>query len=414
MVAAASGSPTIEPLKGIYSWKRLEFDFPDESARLAAIQSGNYIPGAALPIDVDVYTGGQESKVFITIPRFQHGVPVTLGYVTDKVSTSGNPIIAPYPNWSSNSMTNCDSIISVYRVQVDELDRLWVIDTGKLGDDWICPPQLHVFDLRTDKLIARYKFPKDQYKDESLFVTVAVDIRKNGYHGNDTFAYIADVTGFALIVYDHQHSRSWKITNNLFYPYPPYGTFNIKGDTFDLMDGIIGLALGPIENGDRTLYFHSLASRVESRVPTSVIRNYSLFKNNTEAAARSFVPFTLERSSQSAAQAMDENGVLFFGLLSDLAIGCWNSLKNPEYGARGNDIVVTSPEILQFPSGMKIVTSNKGRRELWVLTSAFQRYMSGSLNTAETNFRIQAGFLNELVRGTKCDMATPSRRLIST
>lgn len=414
MVAAASGSPTIEPLKGIYSWKRLEFDFPDESARLAAIQSGNYIPGAALPIDVDVYTGGQESKVFITIPRFQHGVPVTLGYVTDKVSTSGNPIIAPYPNWSSNSMTNCDSIISVYRVQVDELDRLWVIDTGKLGDDWICPPQLHVFDLRTDKLIARYKFPKDQYKDESLFVTVAVDIRKNGYHGNDTFAYIADVTGFALIVYDHQHSRSWKITNNLFYPYPPYGTFNIKGDTFDLMDGIIGLALGPIENGDRTLYFHSLASRVESRVPTSVIRNYSLFKNNTEAAARSFVPFTLERSSQSAAQAMDENGVLFFGLLSDLAIGCWNSLKNPEYGARGNDIVVTSPEILQFPSGMKIVTSNKGRRELWVLTSAFQRYMSGSLNTAETNFRIQAGFLNELVRGTKCDMSTPSRRLVST
>lgn len=414
MVAAASGSPTIEPLKGIYSWKRLEFDFPDESARLAAIQSGNYIPGAALPIDVDVYTGGQESKVFITIPRFQHGVPVTLGYVTDKVSTSGNPIIAPYPNWSSNSMTNCDSIISVYRVQVDELDRLWVIDTGKLGDDWICPPQLHVFDLRTDKLIARYKFPKDQYKDESLFVTVAVDIRKNGYHGNDTFAYIADVTGFALIVYDHQHSRSWKITNNLFYPYPPYGTFNIKGDTFDLMDGIIGLALGPIENGDRTLYFHSLASRVESRVPTSVIRNYSLFKNNTEAAARSFVPFTLERSSQSAAQAMDENGVLFFGLLSDLAIGCWNSLKNPEYGARGSDIVVTSPEILQFPSGMKIVTSNKGRRELWVLTSAFQRYMSGSLNTAETNFRIQAGFLNELVRGTKCDMSTPSRRLVST
>lgn len=414
MVAATSGSPTIQLLKGIYSWKSLEFDFPNESAELAAIQSGNYIPGAPVPIDVDVYNEGQGSKVFVTIPRFQHGVPVTLGYVTNKVSSDGNPIIAPYPNWRYNSMANCESIISVYRVQVDELGRLWVIDTGKLGDEWICPPQLHVFDLRTDKLITRYKFPRDQYKDDSLFVTVVVDIRKNEYNGNNTYAYIADVTGFALIVYDHEHSRSWKITNNLFYPYPPYGTFNIKGDSFDLMDGILGLALSPIKDGDRTLYFHSLASRVESRVSTSVIRNYSLFKNDTEAAARSFVPFPLERSSQSAAQAMDKNGVLFFGLMSDLAIGCWNSMKYPEYGARSSDIVVTSPETLQFPSGMKIITSKKGRRELWVLSASFQKYMSGSLNSTETNFRIQGGFLSELIRGTKCDVTTPSRRLMST
>ncbi|XP_076650074.1 major royal jelly protein 9-like [Halictus rubicundus] len=414
LVAATSGSPTFEPLKGIYSWKKLEFDFPSESARLAAIQSGNYIPGAPLPIDVDVYSAGQDSKVFITIPRFQHGVPVTLGYVTDKVSLDGNPIIAPYPNWRYNSMTNCESIISVYRMQVDKLDRLWVLDTGKVAEEWICPPQLHVFDLRTNKLITRYKFPRDQYKDDSLFVTVAVDIRKNEQNGNDTFAYIADVTGFALIVYDHEHSRSWKITNNLFYPYPPYGTYHIKGDTFDLMDGILGLALSPMKNGDRTLYFHSLASRVESRVPTSVIRNYSLFKNDAEAAARSFVPFKLERSSQSAAEVMDRNGVLFFGLLSDLAIGCWNSMEYPEYGASGSDVVVTNPETLQFPSGMKIITSEKGRDELWVMTVSFQKYMTGSLNGTETNFRIQGGYVDQLIRGTKCDITVPSRRLIFT
>lgn len=136
----------------------------------------------------------------------------------------------------------------------------------------MCRPKIHVFSLRDNKLITMYRFPQNQFKESSLFVTIAVDIRDTKDKCKNTFAYIADVTGFALLVYDFRNSRSWKITNNLFYPYPPYGTFNIKDDTFDLMDGILGLALGPIRNNDRILYFHSLASRVESWVHTSVIR----------------------------------------------------------------------------------------------------------------------------------------------
>lgn len=158
---------------------------------------------------------------------------------------------------------------------MDSCDRLWVIDTGKVEEQQVCRPQLLSFSLQTNKLLTQYKFPKDQFEENSLFVTIAVDIRDT--HNSDkcrnTFVYIADVTGFGLLVYDHRNSRSWRITNNLFYPYPPHGTFNIKGDTFDLMDGILGLALSPVKHdGDRILYFHSLASRVESWVPTSTIR----------------------------------------------------------------------------------------------------------------------------------------------
>lgn len=397
----------LEKLKIIYSWKSLDFVFPSEHARLAAIKSGNFIPGSPLPIDVDVYNGELKSTVFIAIPRFQDGVPLTLGYVTDEVSLDGNTLIAPYPNWSYNDAGNCASIISVYRMQIDECDRLWVLDTGKLKSKQVCPPKLHVFSLRDNKLITLYRFPEHQYKDEdSLFVTVAIDVRDTTNNCKDTFAYIADVTGFALIVYDFRNSRSWRINNNLFYPYPPYGTFNIKGDTFDLMDGILGLALGPIQNGDRILYFHSLASRVESWVPTSVIRNYTLFHENPEAAARSFVPFEHERSSQSVAQAMNHDGVLFYGLLSDLAIGCWNSKHYPQFEGKNNEIIVRNPETLQFPSGLKIITSKKGKQELWVISVSFQKYMSGTLHSNETNFRIQAGFVDELVRGTKCDVSS--------
>ncbi|CAK9798071.1 Protein yellow [Anthophora quadrimaculata] len=403
LLFAISHSSAFEKLKSIFSWKALEFAFPSEHAKLIAIKNGDFIPGAPVPIDVDVYQAERKSMVFISIPRFQNGVPVTLGYVTEQVSADGNPIIAPYPSWSYNIVGNCDMITSVFRMKIDHCDRLWVLDTGMIGAKRVCPPKLHVFSLRENKLITRYEFPSEQYKEDSLFVTVAIDIRETGEKCKDTFAYIADVAGFALIVYDFENSRSWKIVNNLFYPYPQYGTFHIKDDTFDLMDGILGLALGPIVNGDRILYFHSLASRVEGHVSTSVIRNHTLFLENSEASPRSFVPFKMERSSQSAAQAMNRNGVLFFGLLSELAIGCWNSKHYPEYGGKNLQTLVVNPETLQFPSGMKIISPNNGTEELWVLTASFQKYMSGSLHSNETNFRIQAGFVDELVHGTKCD-----------
>ncbi|XP_066592902.1 dopaminechrome tautomerase-like [Prorops nasuta] len=411
---AIHGYPSYSKLKSVFSWKALEFAFPSDVVRENAIRDGSFVPGAPVPIDVDIYLAGKRgSIVFVSIPRFQDGVPVTLGYVTDQVSTEGNPIIAPYPSWDWQRIGNCDGITSVYRIQVDSCNRLWVLDTGKIGENQICPPQLHVFSLQSNRIIGQYKFPKDQYKDDSLFVTPVVDVRNN--ECRDSFVYIADVTGFTMLVYDQRNNRSWKIINNLFYPYPPHGTFHIKGDSFDLMDGIIGMALGPVRpDGDRLLYFHSLASTVESYVPTSVIRNASLFEGNAEAEARSFKAFKNERSSQSAAEAMDRNGVLFFGLMSDLAIGCWNSKNYPEYGGKNIEIAVSNPDTLQFPSGLKIITEKSGKQELWVLTASFQRYMSGSLHSNETNFRVQAGFVDELVRGTKCDVSALAIKDTST
>nr|XP_012153145.1 PREDICTED: protein yellow-like isoform X1 [Megachile rotundata] len=393
-------------LRTIYSWKTLEFLFPNEFVKEVAIRSGSYVAGVGVPIDVDVYNGVYR-RFGLESVRYD-----------SKISKrrTGHFGQCYRPGVSGRKSRNCTiSELGVQRRRklryvhqrfqnTDQCDRLWVIDTGVLEETRICPPRLHVFSLKKNTLLARYTFPPDQFKADSLFVTVAVDVRNADHECKDTFAYIADVSGFALIVYDYRNSRSWKIGNNLFYPYPPYGTFHIKDDTFDLMDGIIGLALGPLRNNDRILYFHSLASRVESWVPTSVIRNYTLFAENSEAAPRSFVAFDQERSSQSAAEAMDDNGVLFFGLMSELAIGCWNSRHYPNFGGSNNEKLIVDSETLQFPSGLKIISSKKGKEELWVLSASFQKFMSGSLNKNEINFRIQAGFVNELVHGTKCDV----------
>lgn len=61
----------------------------------------------------------------------------------------------------------------------------------------------------------------------------------------DVQAYIADVTGFGLMVYNLREDRSWRVQNKLLYSDPDFGTHTVAGESFDLMDGVFGLALSP-------------------------------------------------------------------------------------------------------------------------------------------------------------------------
>lgn len=109
------------------------------------------------------------TRIFVTIPRFSVGVPVTLGTIAPVPGS----LIQPYPDysWHSSHGTNCDGITSVVRIAIDECRRLWVLDTGKIGEIQHCSPQMLIFDLNSNQLIKRYRFPQSQYKDASLFIT---------------------------------------------------------------------------------------------------------------------------------------------------------------------------------------------------------------------------------------------------
>lgn len=62
----------------------------------------------------------KSSRIFVTVPRFQIGIPATLTTVT-KNKFQGNPKLRPYPSWSwhqNSASCNRDRLISVFRVQV--------------------------------------------------------------------------------------------------------------------------------------------------------------------------------------------------------------------------------------------------------------------------------------------------------
>ncbi|XP_055698793.1 major royal jelly protein 1-like [Phlebotomus papatasi] len=422
------GPVLCENLKSVAEWRDLEFQFPTQADRQNALIQGKYVPGNGVPIDVDIaYRSMGGSLIFVTIPRFTTGIPITLGTISGMATTNG-PMITAYPDYRTQSShgKDCDGITSVFRVSVDKCKRLWVLDTGKIGDSQLCQPQLLVFDLTTDRLIHRYRIPIDQFNSpNSLLVTSVVDVR-NPPPGrcDQTMVYIADVTGFGIIVYDYKRHRSWRVQNKLAFPHPKYGTFSIKGDSFDLMDGVLGLAISPpvtrtarggyglfypsyaddtqntiLPTTNRLLFFHALASATENAVPLSLLDNSTIWEDDPDAMPRSFREIGY-RGTQSAAQATDSNGNLFFGLMNPIAIACWDT--NTEYTKRNIKIVAQNDETLQFASGLKIVMNGRGEEELWVLTCRFQKTMTGTRNFKEINFRIQALQVSKLLGGTRC------------
>ncbi|XP_063380726.1 protein yellow-like [Cydia fagiglandana] len=386
-------------LRTVRQWAELDFQFPSEAVRSAALNDRYYVPGNSVPIDVDVQhrRGNLQSRIFVTVPRFDEGRPMTLGTVDE------NARIYPYPDytWHDNQGHNCDGMTSVFRVAIDECNRLWVMDTGKIKETQVCPPQLLAFDLSNDNLIYRHRVNASNYVASSLFITPVVDIRKSSPEDcADTFVYVADVTGFGILVVDVARDNSWRVTHRLMFPFPSRGSFTIDGESFELMDGVLGMALSPWRRGrDRYLYFHALASTTENVVRTGVLRNES-FIGNHNADPRSINVFPEERTSQSAAEAMDRDGILFFGLMEPPSIWCWNSAT--EYTPRNFHQIAIDRETLQFASGMKIVNNLKGDQELWILTSSFQRVMTGSLNSRRVNFRIHAQSVSRLLEGSAC------------
>lgn len=135
--------------KIVYEGKKLEFTFPSEQERLAALADGRYNPQNVLPVDVDVYSpskyveiirgnrplnrniflsifpaNGRPVEIFITIPRFDKGSPYTLARVRNTVGRQGIQLEAfPSYAWHSSYGANCDGLTSIYRVRVREKPR---------------------------------------------------------------------------------------------------------------------------------------------------------------------------------------------------------------------------------------------------------------------------------------------------
>ncbi|XP_060523183.1 uncharacterized protein LOC132700081 [Cylas formicarius] len=387
--------PALKNLKLLYEWSQLEFDYQSDAAREADIKSGNFVKGQVQPFDVQGYFGAGKNVIFVTSARYREGIPATLGTVTNK-TRKGNPIIKPYPSWEWQTeprLCKKNRIVSVYRIFIDECDRLWVIDNGKIGEEQACPPLILAFDMKTDKLLHSYEIPAQQHQNVSLYVTPIVEVESITNSCQKTFVYLADSDAGSLVVYDYENNKSWSIRHETFRPDPVFNKYRVAGTTFEVADAILGMTISP-PGMDRLLYYHPMSSEKEHWVYTKYLKNESLFLKPSPETMKLFQTFPNGRGTQAVAEAMDSKGVMYFGLLEDVQVVSWNS-KTKNYSRENFRVVDDDPKTLQYPSGVKVTLDENSHEWLWLLTTAYQKLASGQLNSNETNFRILTGKIAE-------------------
>jgi hypothetical protein len=383
-----------------YLWRNIEFVFPTDADRNNALQDGSYVIDNAVLNDVDVWedpvrgqqTGGY--RIFISTPRVRQGIPVTLSTVTS-IKSGNSFLLAAFPNLQSQApipnqqnqqnqqqSQNCDGLVTVDKMHIDRCGLLWVLDTGRINEfgtpSRICQPKLLIYNLAdNDVLLDRYEFPDGVVTAASSLTTTVTDSRSDNCR--DSVAYIADLNASGLVVFDLVRRTSWRITHNFFYPYPRHGTFTISGTSFDLMDGVFGMSLGPLRNGDRMLYFHSLASLRQSWVPTSVLRNEQLIAQRDQF--RTYFSVSGEfREGQCSLEVMTDDGIMIYNDLRLNALMCWNTATAPI--KENTQLIYQDHTSLQFISGMKL----KGDK-LWIASNQVQNLMA-NVTTIDARYRI--------------------------
>ncbi|KAG8041561.1 hypothetical protein G9C98_002854 [Cotesia typhae] len=369
-----------------YQWKYIDWVWPN-----VVLTEKKHIIENPFTQDVDVDVSG---RVFVTAPHWLEGTPITLSVITD-LKGPGGPLLTPYPHWSWHTLKDCDKLISVYRIAIDECNRLWMVDVGRIADQSICPMKIMIFDLFTDRLIHKYVIPSSQTFGTASLVTPIVDIRSSC---DDVHLYIADVVENGIVVYNLQQDRSWRINNtydNAFGPDSDGMNITIAGEWFDLTDGILGMSLSPPGLfQQRYLYFNSLASYKQKFMSTDSLKQPAYFQPIMYEAI-------IKRPSQAGVQATSKDGVLFFQLAEYTAIACWN-MQRP-FTPDNIEVISLDEEALQYVSGIKVITNSEGIEELWLNTNRLQKTVNNTRKPTEVNFRIIVGIVKDIIRGTKCE-----------
>ncbi|XP_060521672.1 major royal jelly protein 2-like [Cylas formicarius] len=397
LFAILTSANGLRNLKLAYQWTLIDYDYPSEEARQKDIDKQLFQPDEVEPFDLDVYYKGSERKIFVTTSRYCPHIPATLSTVTNK-TRNGNRVIKPYPSWEwHRDPEKCrrNSLVSVYRLFIDQCDRLWFSDNGRLGDDWLCPPRILVFDLKKDELIHTYEIPQEQHKNVSLFGTIVVEVEDPSNGCANSFAYISDYDARVLLVYDLKKNRSWTVSDYSFWPNAEYSTFNVEGKSFTTAVSVIGMALSP-PGKERILYYHALSNDIEGWIYTKYLKNESLF-SEPFGQSKLFHVFPHERKAQSGGEYMDSHGNLYFGILPSAAVVSWKANTDPESYQMGNfKIIDRDDETLQFPLGIKVRRNERGEEILWVFSTVLQRLISNTVLFAnQTNLRVLYGKIND-------------------
>ncbi|XP_067210014.1 major royal jelly protein 3-like [Linepithema humile] len=388
-----------------YEWKYIDFLWDNPQQKQQAIDSGEYDPGAIFSLDTDKASGILilskifnnsitnkilvDGRIFVSAARAK-GVPASVMIITNEKG-EGGPLLRPYPDWSWYTKNDCNSITAgVFRVYI-KCNYIFILDSGKYEPNVsICPAQLLIFDLSTDKLVKRIIIPPNVADNKNGFglltsLTVFAPHCRNIM--NTMIVFIGDSEGYGLVVYNANTSKFCRIETVFMKPIDT--TFTIANQSFSLADGIVGMTVI-----DKNLFFAATAGHTIFTMEVSKLIKCTL--TTREATKQTQVAATL--SGQTGPMA-SEKCVLFFSNIPKTSIMCADTTK--KINSDDMELIVQDSEKLQFPSGLKYLPY-KPEGELLILTNRFQRIVTNTLNLSETNFRILSVDVAQIRKETNC------------
>ncbi|XP_036141242.1 major royal jelly protein 1 isoform X2 [Monomorium pharaonis] len=371
-------------LNPMYSWKYIDYLWESPQQKQEAINSGNYKPGSALFEYVDEAPDG---RIFLTGDRRKE-VPVSIITVSNEKG-EGGLLLRPYPDWSWHTNKKCEGITGAYGIDI-KCNHIFVMDSGYIEEEQVCPPQVLIFDLSTDQLVKRIIIPSNVAINRNgingTFTTIHAVASHCNHIKDNAILLIADGVENGLVVYNPHISKFCRIESE--FMKPTNATFTIENITFNFAEGITHLA-----TTDKDLYYAAFSADKLYRIEISKLIDCSL--SDREASEITQLVGTL--SGQTGPIAFEECAIIFSNQPAT-SIMCADATKFIDFN--NMEVVVQNPEELQCIAGTKIINKSHFKRML-ILTTRCHRYMTTGYNLNETNHRIFSINMTEIRKANK-------------
>lgn len=363
-----------EPFQVVFQWNTIDVIWPSEEKQNYATEHGDYIPANNFIAGVKFWKG----KMYLTVPRWKSGVPVTLG-VTSATVVDGNtaPKLEAFPNWDMQEVGDCNAFQLVQSMEIDPKGRMWVLDSGKMSPLSVevkttCPPRLVILDLENNGEILRtYEFPPQVARHGTAHLNdIVLD------HEDGGMAYITDSDREdpGIIVYSLSNNTSWKVRHDSMKAKPEAVRFMVSKNLINMPISVDGIALSPASVEDRQVYYSPLSSFHLYSIPTSVLK--SNLSNVDE-----YVKELGKKISQTDGMMMSAKGALYFGLLADDAVAMWDTKQSFTTGQR---VISRDHERMQWPDTFAFDENGN----FYCVTNSLQNILTNRVNTSVPNYRI--------------------------
>ncbi len=306
----------------VYHWNRLDWNFPDPGMK-QDFEINEYWK-KAMPAGIKV---DRDLNYYVSVPRWAYGIPATMNRI---VMRDGKPILDAFPSWEWNQPGDVRVLQSVLGYEIDELNRMWLLDQGKIA--YNTSPEgsqkLVILDLNTNTLLDSIPITNEIAPYRTSFLNDVVVDNKNG------FAYITDsgcgwpdhpLRG-GIIVYNMKTKSFRRVLDRQVstQDFPDFEfAIDLKPVFRDkpLRIGADGIAL----SADRsTLYWCQVTGRNLYAIDTALLRD---FTTPLEKINQSVVAIGSKRTTTDGMHA-DNRGNVLYTMLEGKGIGVYSPTTN--------------------------------------------------------------------------------------